>query len=146
MKFNWGTGIVCAYALFAILMVGMVFASRRYDPGLMQKDYYDLDLNYQARLEKKQNAGALPVQPVVRFDKPGKSIEVELPAEMSGASGTAKCYRSAETGEDFTVKFDKNTLSIPAAALTPGRWHIELDWESDGKAYFYETTFNVTNA
>jgi hypothetical protein len=147
MKINWGTGIALVYASFAILMIGMVFVSRRYDPGLMQKDYYDLDLNYQARLDKKQNAGALPVQPVVRFDLEGKSVEVTLPAEMSSASGTAKCYRSSTTGEDFTVNIEHNNkLSIPATHLTPGRWHIELDWVSDGKAYFYETTFIVTNA
>ena len=147
MKFNWGTGIVLAYAAFVILMIGMVIATSRQDPGLMQKDYYELDLNYQARLNKKQNAGALMVAPTVRFDLEGKSVEVALPAEMSGATGTAKCYRSSTTGEDFITNIEhNNNLSIPAAHLTPGRWHIELDWESGGKAYFYETTFIVPNA
>ena len=59
MKFNWGTGIALAYGIFALSMVGVVFASRKHDPGLVQKNYYDLDLNYQARMDKKQNAWAL---------------------------------------------------------------------------------------
>lgn len=147
MKFNWGTGIALTYATFAIIMISMVFVSRRYDPVLVQKDYYNLDLNYQARLDKKQHASELAAPPVVRFDLAGKSIEVLMPADMRSATGTAKCYRSATTREDFTVKIEnQQQLSIPADNLTPGRWHIELDWESDGKAYFYETTFIVTNA
>ena len=147
MKFNWGTGIALVYVTFAILMVGMVIRSRSHDPGLVQKDYYNLDLNYQARMDGKQNTSQLAIQPAVRFDLEGKSVEVQLPAGMTVASGTARCFRSATTGEDFTSKIEQsNTLSIPADKMTPGRWHIELDWESDGKIYFYETTFIVTNA
>jgi hypothetical protein len=147
MKFNWGTGIALTYVVFIGFMVTSYIRSRNYDPGLVDKDYYNLDLNYQARLVKKQNAGQLAVPPAVRFDIGAKSVEVALPAEMSSATGTAKCYRSATTEEDFTTQFDhSNTLSIPAGKMTPGRWHIELDWEVAGKTYFYETTFIVTNA
>ena len=58
MKFNWGTGIALAYGLFALGMVGAVFASRKHDPGLMQKNYYELDLNYQARMDKAKRCCA----------------------------------------------------------------------------------------
>lgn len=147
MKFNWGTGIALAYITFALFMIGLVMKSRSYDPGLVQTDYYNLDLNYQARLTKKQNASQMAIQPEVRFDIAAHSVEVQLPADMPGATGTAKCYRSATTSEDFTVEFDHNNeISIPAGEMTPGRWHVELDWESGGKKYFYETTFIVTNA
>ena len=63
MKLNWGTGIAMVYITFAVSMVGVVFASRKHDPGLVQKDYYELDLNYQDRLERKQHAAALTEKP-----------------------------------------------------------------------------------
>lgn len=147
MKFNWGTGIALVYVVFGTFIIGMVVISRRHDPGLVQKDYYDLDLNYQERLNKKQNESQLAASPSVHFDREGKKVDVTFPKDMTDATGEAKCYRSATTQEDFTVPIEhSNTITIPAGNLTPGRWHIELDWESNGKAYFYETTFIVTNA
>ena len=59
MKFNWGTGIALVYGAFALIMVGVVIRSRQYDPGLVSKDYYNLDLNYQEHFDKKQNAANL---------------------------------------------------------------------------------------
>ena len=147
MKFSWGTGIALVYVVFATFLIGMVIRSHHYDPGLMDKDYYDLDLNYQARLVKKQNTGLLTTLPSVQFDVDAKSVQVSFPADMPGATGTAKCYRSATTQEDFISKIEhSNNLRIPADKLPPGRWHIELDWEANGKPYFYETTFIVPNA
>jgi nitrogen fixation protein FixH len=147
MKFSWGTGIALVYVVFATFLIGMLIRSHHYDPGLVEQDYYNLDLNYQARLEKKQNAGQMAVSPTVQFDADAKSVQVTFPADMPQATGTAKCYRSATTQEDFSTSIEhSNSLRIPADKLTPGRWHIELDWEANGKPYFYETTFIVPNA
>lgn len=144
MKFNWGTGIALAYGIFALSMVGVVFASRKHDPGLVQKNYYDLDLNYQARMDKKQNASALAELPQARFHVPGKTISVQFPAGMNVSGGTAKLYRAATTSDDFSVKFEHtNAIEIPAENLASGRWHLELDWEADGKKYFWETVVVV---
>lgn len=140
MKINWGTGIAIFYGVFALSMVGVVFASRRHDPGLVQKNYYDLDLNYQAHLEKKQNAAVLSAPPQVRFDAATKTIRVQFPGDMTPTAGSVKCYRSASTDDDFTVEIDHaNALEIPAQNLPPGRWHVELDWTAGGKSYFWET-------
>jgi nitrogen fixation protein FixH len=144
MKFNWGTGIALAYGIFMLSMVGAVFASRRHDPGLVQKNYYDLDLNYQARMDKKQNAAALAELPQTRFHALEKTISVQFPAGMTVSAGSAKLYRSATTRDDFSVKIENtNALEIPAKNLASGRWHIELDWEAGGKMYFWETVVIV---
>lgn len=146
MKFNWGIGIALVYGIFAVAMVSAaVVASRNHDPGLVQKNYYDLDLNYQEHLEKKQNAAALTSMPQVRFNASSGVINLQFPAKTK-ASGTAKFYRSATTKDDFSVKIeDANALEVPAAKLASGRWHIELDWEADGKKYFWETAIFITN-
>ena len=80
MKFNWGTGIILVYAIFATVMVSAVIRSRKYDPGLMQKDYYNLDLNYQAHLDKKHNAAALEVGLQAQFDLAKQVIRLQFPA------------------------------------------------------------------
>lgn len=144
MKFNWGTGIALAYGIFALSMVGVVFASRKHDPGLVQKNYYDLDLNYQARMDKKQNTSALAKLPQAHFNTSGQTISVQFPPGMNVSGGSAKLYRSATTRDDFSVKIENtNALEIPAASLANGRWHVELDWEAGGKGYFWETVVVV---
>jgi hypothetical protein len=140
MKFNWGTGIALAYATFALGMIALVFASRRHDPGLMQKDYYSLDLNYQARLEGKQNAAALQVSPFVLVLRPEKSLSVRLPDGMETALGAAKFYRSTTVEDDFSVKIENGQpLQVSTTTMASGRWHVELEWEAAGKKYFWET-------
>lgn len=140
MKFNWGTGVAIFLALFASSMIFAVVSTTKYPPQLVQKDYYTLDMNYQARLEQKQNTAKLASAPKVQYVKSDKSIQVDFPEGMMAAQGTVKCYRSATTKDDFTTTFaEKNTVYVPAEALQSGRWHVELEWESDGKQYFWET-------
>ncbi|MFN0213897.1 MAG: FixH family protein [Saprospiraceae bacterium] len=145
MKFNWGTGIVIFFVFFAVSMTCAVVATTRYPPQLVQKDYYALDINYQERMEQKQNAAALVAPPQVSFDGGSKAIQVKLPEGMTAQTGTAKCYRSATTSEDLSTKLENTSaIDIPAKAFTPGRWHVELDWETaDGKKYFWETALVV---
>lgn len=140
MKFNWGTGIVIFFIFFAVSMTFAVVSTTKYPPQLVQKDYYALDLNYQDRLERKQNASALPVLPKVQFNAASSAIQVEFPTGMVAQTGTAKCYRSSTTRDDVSLPLDNvSNLDIPTAQFKSGRWHVELNWETaDGKKYFWE--------
>ena len=111
----------------------------------MQKDYYALDLNYQDRLERKQNAAAMAELPKVVFNETSKSIQASLPEGMVANKGAIKCFRSATTREDVTASLENtSTVSIPATSMTSGRWHAEMEWETtDGKKFFWETTLMI---
>lgn len=144
---NWGTGIVIFFSFFAISMVTAVVATTRHAPQMVQKDYYNLDLNYQAHLEKKQNTASLPVLPSAKYEATTGSLEFQLPEGMTAQTGSIKCYRSATAREDILVKLEQtNRLSIPAQDFTAGRWHLEADWvDQAGKTYFWETALQVTS-
>ena len=142
MKFNWGTGIVIFFVFFTVCMTSAVVATYKHPPQLVQDDYYALDLSYQERMEKKQNAATLSVPPRVHFDGPSKMLQVKWPDGMTAQSGTVHCYRSSTTHDDVSIPVEnKPELQIPAAGFAPGRWHVELDWVAEGKKYFWETTF-----
>ena len=144
MKFNWGTGIALVYIIFAVGMVTLVFASRQHDPGLMQKDYYALDLNYQDRLDRKQNAASLTVVPQVLVTSADKSLAIQFPEGMENASGKAKFYRSTTINDDFLVNIEHGqSTKVPTEKMAPGRWHVELEWEAAGKKYFWETAIVI---
>lgn len=141
MKFNWGTGVTIFFIFFAASMISAVVATTRYPPQMVQKDYYALDLNYQARLEQKQNTAALARPPEMTYQLPEKTVQFKLPAGMTARKGAVKCYRSSTTHDDFSVNFENDSVvTIPAERFASGRWHAELDWEtSDSKKYFWET-------
>lgn len=149
MKFNWGTGIALVYGLFALSMIAMVVRSRQYDPGLVSKDYYNLDLNYQAHLEKKQNAARLSEGPQVQYNAAEQAIYLSFPVALGPAAGTAKCFRSAAVKDDFVVNIQPGPdgrMRIPATQLSKGIWHVELDWQAQGVPYFNEASVSITQA
>lgn len=145
MKFNWGTGIVIFFIFFAVCMVTAVIATTQHPPQLVQKDYYNLDLNYQERLVKKQNTATLSTLPMVRFDTEAKKIQVKFPEGMIAKTGTVKCYRSATSQEDFSTPIsDASEMELSGEKLSAGRWHVELDWQTaEGKSYYWETAIVV---
>jgi nitrogen fixation protein FixH len=147
MKLSWGTGIAIVYATFVLCMVGLVFASRKRDPRLVDKNYYNLDLNYQQHYNKKLNTASLTILPEARYDASNKTVDVQFPKGMTVQAGTAKFFRAVTLKDDFTLELQQNSsnglLQVPATHLNAGKWHVELDWESDGKQYFYETTFII---
>ncbi len=142
MKFHWGTGIALFYSAFVLTILVVVFRSRAHDPVLVSKDYYALDLNYQAHLEKKQNAAALKTPVVARYDSERSAFLLLFPAPAGKPSGKVKCFRASTTRDDrwFDIQTnEQGIMEIPAAQLSPGRWHLEADWAGeDGTPYFHE--------
>jgi nitrogen fixation protein FixH len=149
MKFNWGTGIALVYGAFALIMVGVVVLSQQHDPGLISKDYYNLDLNYQEHFDKKQNTVNLPDVLEVRYDAVRKVIRLQFPAKVGTPAGAVKCYRSATAQDDFNLDVQTNpegVMEIPADQLTKGLWHLEIDWQANGTKYFNEALVTITHA
>lgn len=148
--FNWGTGIALVYAAFVVFMIGAVMVSRRHDPGLVEKDYYELDLHYQAHLEKKQNAAALEAAPVAEYDAATQRLVLKFPAANAPALGAVKLYRGATGAHDRLLRIESasadGSVELPAKDLLVGRWRMDLDWQdATGAAYFYEGSFTVIN-
>lgn len=149
MKFNWGNGIALVYGLFALTMIFTVIRTRSYDPGLVQNDYYNLDLNYQERLEKKQNTARLPEGIQVRFDAVAQVVRVQFPVAAGAPIGSVKCYRSMTVKDDMLLEVNANSdgqMVIPADRMASGLWHLEVDWQAGGTKYFQEATVTITRA
>jgi nitrogen fixation protein FixH len=149
MKFSWGTGIAIVYALFVLGMLGAVVASRRHDPGLVQKDYYSLDLNYQDRLDRKQNAALLGDRLRIGYEAPQGVIAIQFPLELGAPTGQIKLFRSATLSDDRALDLSpdaRGRMEIPAKNLQQGLWNLEMEWEAGGKKYFNDVQITVTHA
>lgn len=145
---NWGTGIALTYTAFVVFMVGAVMVSRRHDPGLVEKNYYELDLHYQAHLDKKQNAAGLKTEPTARYDAAAQQLILRFPADHAPAIGVVKLYRGATGAHDRLIRLESaaadGSVALTAKDLLQGRWRMDLDWQdAKGTPYFYEGDFTV---
>ncbi|MCC7244783.1 MAG: FixH family protein [Saprospiraceae bacterium] len=144
---NWGKGIALVYSLFVLAMVGAVFASRKHDPGLVSKNYYDLDLTYEARMEAKRNYAALADKCEIQYQSQGQTIACRFPMEagMPG-DGAIRLLYSNELGHDVAIPIQPDAnggMTLSASNLPKGSWRVEAEWKAGGKPYFYETSLLI---
>lgn len=142
MKINWGTGIAIFYSSFVLIMILMVVKASRTGINMVQENYYDQDLNYEAFRKSRQNGQSdlatieyLPEakEVVILFDEASKSV-----------TGNIKLYRPSDNLQDknLAIIADQNKKMVVAVStLARGYWKIQVQWESDGKQYFKEQAF-----
>lgn len=146
MKINWGTAIVIAFALFISFILYFVIkvqTDSSYDNELVETDYYRQEQMLNRKMENTASAEALS-QPIV-FDKSEEGIAIKFPEELNvnNIKGKVLLYRPSDQSLDFEmpISITDSYLLIPSQRLTGGLWNITLDFEVDGKTYFYKKPF-----
>ncbi|UNY99181.1 FixH family protein [Zhouia spongiae] len=140
MKFNWGTGIVIAFALFIAFIMYMVITmstDKKYDHDLVTDEYYKKELSFQDKLDKEQqtlNAGY-----DISIKKNEKGLLISFPGQINDSEITGKVflYRPSNKQLDFEIPFSTSNhlLLIPDNRLLDGRWNIEVDWKYNDSSY-----------
>lgn len=140
MKFNWGTGIVVAFALFMAFILFFVFrvqSDSKYDNELVVEEYYKQERGLQSELDREQNAANLPQK--VKVETTPESIKVTFPEgfDIQQIKGKVSLYRPSDQKLDFEIPISLSApyLLIPKSDLAGGRWDITIDWNYKGKGY-----------
>ena len=140
MKLNWGTSIAIFYSLFMAIMIFMVIRATQDKVQLVQENYYDKDLNYEAFRVSRANAEALVEK--INFEVFAEDrLLISFPNEKTDVEGTVTLYRPADRNLDqkFTLDLDQeNNMAIGTTSLTKGLWRVRLDWNMHGKSYYQE--------
>ena len=140
MKLNWGTSIAIFYSLFMAIMIFMVIRATQNKVQLVQENYYDKDLNYEAFRVSRANAAAL-VEKINLQVFAGDRLLISFPNEKIDVEGTVTLYRPADRKLDrrFTLELDQeNSMAIDTSSLTKGLWRVRLDWNMQGKSFYQE--------
>ncbi len=141
MKFNWGTGIALFYASFALAMIGLVIKSSQQEVGLVKKNYYDDDINYQKHFDKLQNTKNLKNNLVIDLVNQGAEVSLKFPAETPQPIGKVTFFRPSKTGIDKAIDIqvnDKNEMLVPTSILDKGVWKVQAEWVALEKGYYKE--------
>lgn len=142
---NWGKKIAIVYGVFVVAMLSLVYMCVIQDDiTLVSKDYYKDEIAYQGSIDKRKNASALSAPIKIVSDK-GK-VELALPTECVGSTGTVSFYRPSSDKFDFNVPMNLSAESkqtIEDRRLLPGLWVIKLDWQKEGKSYYKEEKVSI---
>lgn len=151
MKFNWGTGIVIAFALFITFILYFVFkvqSGSQYDHEMVTEEYYKKEMVFQEQLDKSQRAYDLKEKLAITTSSDGIVIDFPKSFDITKIKGKVFLYRPSNQKLDFEIpiSLSSSNLLIPKTSLVDGHWEITIDWEYEGKGYLNKQQINlVTN-
>ena len=142
MKFNWGTGIVLTFVLFAAGIFYLISICTQENNDLVSDDYYSREIAFQSQIDKEKNADQL-VHPLhVSFDKSADLISISFPnQEHSMIEGNIHFFKPDNAALDFDVNIATDSLLqqvVSAEKMKRGLWRAQVDWKSNGKSYYEE--------
>ncbi|MBP6185685.1 MAG: FixH family protein [Saprospiraceae bacterium] len=141
MKFHWGWGIAIFYSLFVLSFILILVYSFGQDNSLVVEDYYQQDITYQQRMDKRDNYLGLAEKVTHTYDPSAAMVVLSFPSSMSSINGTVQFYRPSSAKQDYLVNLDVDSLKqqvIPVNRLIKGRWKMQVEWEANGESYYME--------
>ena len=138
---NWGTKIAIAFSLFVGFIVYLVIRTTQVNIDLVADNYYQLELDYQAQLDKQQHL--LDLGEPIALRQAGPTIEMVLPSVLLGQDhqGSVHFFRPQAKNLDVTLPLQPDAegkMVIEKAKLLPGRYLVKVDWTTNGKGYYFE--------
>ena len=137
----WPLGIILTFVVFISGTVGLVIMACMHNSELVNANYYDQEIKYQARIDSETRAQQLGAK--IDYDATAKHIVISLPATQgtSNATGQIQLYRPAAAGLDQKFKLEtaaNGIQTLDASGLLPGLWKIRVSRNSDGRDYFLD--------
>jgi hypothetical protein len=138
MIMNWGKWIIVSFVLFAGFIGTLVTVCMRAEVGLVSKDYYKEELEFQKQIVRIENTSALESKPAIVA---GKGI-IEITFDFSELeTGELILFRPSDAALDkkFQLSTTGNQLQqFPTDQLDPGMYRARMQWTKQGKEFYYE--------
>ncbi|TYB74465.1 FixH family protein [Bizionia saleffrena] len=146
MKWNWGTGIVVAMALFMGFILYLVITMsthKKFSFDLVTEEYYAKEVVYQKEIDAETNTNDLEEKIIFEITDNGLKLVFPDTFEESKIKGNVFLYRPSNEQLDFNLPLllENSNVFIPGKNLIDGRWNIIIDWEYDGTPFMYKKSF-----
>ncbi|PWS33179.1 FixH family protein [Pedobacter paludis] len=140
---NWGTKIVLGMLAFMLFIVGMVvymFHLHGRD-ALVEENYYEKGINYNAEYDAKQNVLIDDAKPQITITQSQIIIQTKASAKYN-----LVLMRPSNSMDDLKLKGSTsgstNLILVDKTKMAKGMWFLNLQWHSRGKDYLYKN--NIT--
>jgi len=140
IKWNWGTKLFIAMALFIIMLLTFVYMTTLQEHPLVEEEYYQKSLIYQEKLDKIENAKKLNENVNVEMGEKYLIIDFQSFFNPDSLSGTIQIYRPSNPDYDINITIKPDTLGnvhIPVSKLHRGKYIVKIDYKY-GRKVFYE--------
>ena len=139
MKLNWGTGIAIFYTIFVISLLSIVILSSRNNVDLVEKEYYQKDINYEKFRKKRENESLLSKGLEVK--KNDGNITLHFPGIEKNITGQIHFFRPSNSKLDNIIPIvldaDHNMI-ISTEKYAKGLWRLMTEWEVNSHSYYNE--------
>ena len=144
----WPVAILAAFALFISGTVVLIVIACSNPMDLVSADYYEQELQYQARLDQLKRTGELGAQAAVDYVPAAQRITVRLPVSHLGPDlvGNIVLYRPSAARLDRQVKLSPDPHAVQhldASDLQPGVWKVHVLWSVGKRDYFIDQLIMV---
>jgi hypothetical protein len=142
MKFNWGSGIVLAFILFAAGTLVMVFISMNSKTELVTDHYYEKEQQYQKQIDILENTRTLEENISCALKNDTVFISFPVIASYGDYSGQITLFRPSRQEEDFSlpVILDSSyTIAVSMKHRNSGLWKIKIPWQVHSTQYYFES-------
>ncbi|UKT64717.1 FixH family protein [Pedobacter mucosus] len=140
---NWGTKIVLgmiAFMLFIVCMVVYMFHVHGRD-ALIEENYYEKGINYNAEYNARQNVLNDHAKPVITITQNQIIIQIK-----ESANYDLILMRPSNNLDDVKMKGkttgSANLILVDKTKMPKGLWFLNLQWSCGNKDYLYKT--NIT--
>jgi nitrogen fixation protein FixH len=141
-RFNpWPFAIVATFVVFIAGTIGLVILSAKDRNDLVAADYYEQEIQYQARLDQLERTAPFATHIAASYDAAHERLTLSLPPQhaAAGASGRIDLYRPNHSGADQSFPIattPEGVQHLPATDLQSGLWKVRLHWKVADQEFF----------
>ena len=141
---SWGWRITLLYSGFACMILFMVYLTMQENVDLVSKDYYKQEIDFQDRIDSRQNSKALADKFSVSY-LGGTKLKIHFPCDLpSGGVGKILLFRPSDAFLDEQFDYIADTSCNTQIQLTkacPGLYVVKSELIAGGKKYYFEESF-----
>ena len=142
---NWGKSIIVVYVFFVVGIVYLVYKSSQQTIDLVDKNYYQKEIQFQSEITASNNANKKGYIPEI------KKIEgvdfLVLPTQSgSNLNGTAEFYCPSNSKFDVLMNLPISKLAkwkLPEANIHKSSYQVKIKWSNSTNDTF-QSVINYT--
>lgn len=134
-------GIIIAIAVPIVLLIAFVIYSSQNSFKLVERDYYQKEINYQSQIDKETRTNQLSQK--INIISNDDRVVLQFPSMFApeDIKGRILFFRPSDLNLDVSIKIDLNQeglQSISNTNLKKGAWIVKVFWNNQQDEYYSE--------
>lgn len=140
IKLNWGYKIALVYLVFVAGIIYLVVQASRQNIDLVTENYYAEEIQYQQRINEKNNTQLLSAPLDVQVQQGVLTLSFPKEFSQKELKGQVVLYCPSDAQKDLSrnLQTENNTMKISLPQQNQGFHQLKVKWEAEGVKYYFE--------